>query len=117
MNAKEFTPNHNEKKVLEALKRAKGPLHLSDLAKRAFGKRRLSKEKANSWARNSIRRAVKFRQVKQTERGTYTFVGTKGASKKASRKARNATKSVEHKSKAAEAAKSAEPGQIVSKDL
>jgi len=91
MEAKEakYNWNSNEKRLLETLKRARGPLHLSELAKRAFGPRRLKKEKANSWARNSLRRPVKFRLVKQVERGTYEFIGTKG--KPTKRKAKAAT--------------------------
>lgn len=65
--------NANEKLVYHALSRNK-ELTLEELAKKCFGSK--PAKKANSWARNSLRRLVRSGMVKKADRGTYR-VGTK----------------------------------------
>jgi len=89
-NSKNLDFNSTEEKVVRLLKQAKGPVHLADIAKAFANVRRktgrkqkgLTPEQRNSWARNGLRRLVKFRLVKQVDRGTYEFIGSKGKPKK-----------------------------------
>jgi hypothetical protein len=91
--------NKNEKALLNVMRRTKGPIHLKTMAARAFLKnKKMGKVKANSWARNSLRRFIRLHLVKQVDRGTYEFIGTKG--KKIAAKKATAAKSQKAKTEA-----------------
>lgn len=60
--------NTKEKAVLSAVRRA-GEIELTELAARSFPNK--SKKQGNSWTRNALRRLVREKFVKKSDRGTY----------------------------------------------
>ena len=67
--------NDKEKKLIKAFPGVGNPASLADLAKDAFpsmGAR--STTKGNSWVRNSLRKPIKLKLVKQLGRGTYVLL-------------------------------------------
>jgi hypothetical protein len=64
--------NENERAVLQALARSPAGLNLAALAASAFPK--LKDEKANSWARNSVRRPLQKGMIIKVGPGTYKIV-------------------------------------------
>jgi hypothetical protein len=68
--------NEKEKKVLKAFPLDE-PIHISELAKKAFPSMGAkSTTKGNSWVRNSIRRPIQMKLVKQLARGLYLRLWT-----------------------------------------
>jgi hypothetical protein len=61
--------NAKEKVVLDLLRRRRAGVHLEEIGTTCFGDQGAAK--ANSWARNSLRRLVASELVRQIGRGTY----------------------------------------------
>lgn len=67
--------NEKEKKLIKAFPGVGNPAHISELAKDAFPSMGVrSTTKGNSWARNSLRKPIKFKFVKQLGRGIYVLL-------------------------------------------
>lgn len=67
--------NDKERKLIKAFPGTDQPASLSDLARVAYpsmGAR--STTKGNSWVRNSLRKPIKFKFVKQLGRGLYVLL-------------------------------------------
>ncbi len=83
--------NEKEKKVLAKFPKSGEPVTISELAKAAFPSMGVaSKTRGNSWVRNSIRRPIKAKMVKQLGRGLYvlTSPSTTPSKKRTTRPAR-----------------------------
>ena len=61
--------NSNEVKVIEAMRAAKQPMTLVEIAKAAFPRK--TRAQGNSWVRNAMRRLVRGALVTKVDRGTY----------------------------------------------
>jgi hypothetical protein len=71
-NAIENALNTKERLVLDLLRRRRTGIHLEEIGSTCFGEQGAAR--ANSWARNSLRRLVASNLVRQTGRGTYVAV-------------------------------------------
>jgi hypothetical protein len=67
--------NTNESAIVRVLAEADSPVHLGDLATRAFSKLR-DDVRANSWARNSVRKPLSIGLVTKAGRGMYRITST-----------------------------------------
>ena len=66
--------NEKEQAVLSALVASPNGLHLAALSTKAFPS--ASSAQANSWARNSVRKPLKYRLVEHSGKGTYRITTT-----------------------------------------
>jgi hypothetical protein len=85
-----------EKKVIDAMPKSGESIAIVELAKKAFpGMGHASRTRGNSWVRNSLRRPVAFKLVKQTGRGLYSRLASpkKPTKKKAPAKSAKAKSS------------------------
>ncbi len=61
--------NEKESKLLSTMKASNGPVTIADAANECWGDK--SKEQAQSWVRNCLRKLVTLKLVNQVGRGTY----------------------------------------------
>src|SRR5690348_844653 len=81
--------NEKEKKVLKAFPVTGEPIALDELARAAFpGVGVKSSTRGNSWARNSLRKLVRHKTVKQVGRGLYVLASLPPVKPKAKKKAK-----------------------------
>lgn len=83
--------NEKEKKVLSKFPKNGEPIAIAELAKAAFpsmGARAATR--GNSWVRNSVRRPLRLKLIKQLGRGLYVL-GSRSTSSKTKTKARKST--------------------------
>src|SRR6478752_5043545 len=81
--------NDKEKKVLAKFPKNGEPVTIAELAKAAFPSMGVkASTRGNSWVRNSLRKPIRAKMVKQVGRGLYAMNPARStASRKATRKA------------------------------